>query len=241
MTQTAQPTHRSLPIYATYSTYERAMDHFQQHGLPPTLTVKTVRAVPEDTARRLIAGFRAVGWIDDAGIPSAELRALTKARNMPEWQETLRSVLRNVYSFLPAEWEKLTSEELSAAFRKYAGRDADALKGAQTFFLAAALDAGVQLPTELALRASKARNDTSHNFRFRKGDINPAQATEQKNPAARTNGTVQSEPDTDVAQVWNLVGLIDDNTDMTDKEKNAVFTLLAYLKRRAQRRQGGRR
>jgi len=74
------------------------------------------------------------------GIASAELRAMVKARNTAEWQQTLRSALRNVYSFLPVEWEKLTAARLSAAFREHMGRDDYAMKGAQTFFLAAALD-----------------------------------------------------------------------------------------------------
>ncbi len=34
-----------------------------------------------------------------------------------------------------------------------------------------------------------------------------------------------------VQQVWDLLGLIDD-ADMTEKEKSAVLTLLAYLRRR---------
>ena len=237
MTKTTTTPHsRPSLIYATYSSFERVIDQFQKHGVPPVVDVSAISAVPSDTARRLIAGFRAVGWIDMDGGASAELRAMVQARNTAEWQQTLRGALRNVYSFLPAEWERLTAARLSTAFREHTGRDDYAMKGAQTFFLAAALDAGVSLTSELAVRATKAQRDFSANFRFRK---NPTNEGEQGRPAGRTNGAGEQHTDADIAQVWNLLALIDD-AEMTEKEKNSVLTLLAYLRRRARRREGRR-
>jgi len=239
MAETAKPNFRPLPIYATYSIYERVMDQFQRDGLPKAIDVKAVTAVPVDPARRLIAGFRAMGWIDDAGVPNAELRALVKARNTPDWQQTLLAALRNAYSFLPTDWEQLTSAQLTGAFREHTGRDDDALKSAQTFFLAAAIDAGVPLPSALAIRASKTRRDWSTNFKF-KGDRESVKETKQKIPAVRRNGAAEPHTDADVAQVWNLLALLD-NADVRDEEKDAILTLLAYLKRRSERRREGDR
>jgi hypothetical protein len=239
MTKTATPSRPAL-IYTTYSTFERVMDQFQQHGVPPVVGVSAISAVPLDTARRLIAGFRAVGWVDMNGIVSAELQRMVKARNTAEWQQTLRGALRNVYSFLPVEWESLTTAQMSTAFREHMGRDDYATKGAQTFFLAAALDAGVSLVSELAVRATKAQRNASANLRFREKPSTLTREGEQRRPADRANGAGEAHTETGVAHVWNLLALIDD-ADMTDKEKNAVLTLLAYIKRRAQRHQGGGR
>jgi hypothetical protein len=240
MTKTAT-TPRSAPplIYSTYSTFERVMDQFQQRGVPPAVEVSAISAVPSDTARRLIAGFRAIGWIDMDGVASGELRAMVKARNTAEWQQTLRGTLRNVYSFLPAEWERLTAARLSTAFREHTGRDDYVTKGAQTFFLAAALDAGVTLTSELAARATKAQRDFSANLRFRKNPSKPRHDGDPGRPAGRTNGAAKQHTDAEMAQVWNLLGDIDD-AEMTDKERSAALTFFAYLRRRADRKRGPR-
>jgi len=208
------------------------MDQFQQTGLSEPIDLDAVTVVSRDAARRLLSGFRAMGWVDEAGIPSEDLRALVRAKNTPEWQSTLRMVLRKAYSFVPDDWEQLTADQLSAAFRKHAGRDADALNGAQTFFIAAAADAGFRLASKLGGRASRARSDNSANFKFREATSRSDTEDKQTNRSKRTNGAANPNASDDVAtQVLNLVALFDD-ASMTEKEKSAVLTLLAYLKRR---------
>lgn len=162
-------------------------------------------------------------------MPSEDLKALVKAKNTPEWQATLRAVLQKAYSFIPGDWEQLTADQLSRAFREYTGRSEDALNGAQTFFIAAAVDAGIRLTAELALRGTRARGDYNINFGFH--NATPKPGNKSANGSDRTNGAVDPNGDDDVAQVWSLVALIDD-ASMTEKEKTAVLTLLAYLKRR---------
>jgi hypothetical protein len=233
MMAATQPSFRPIPIYATYLSFERAMDQFQQNGLPPVVATDAITTDSVNTARRLIAGFRALGWIDGTGVPSAELRAMVKARNTAEWQETLRGALRNAYSFLPVEWDGLSAAQLSTAFHKYTGRNDDVLKGAETFFLAAALDAGIPLKPELAIRASKAREDSS--TRFRKSAEESVNHTKPKDATARINGAGEFSANADVAQVWNLLTLVDD-PEMTEKEKSAALTFFAYLRRRADRK-----
>jgi len=58
-------------------------------------------------------------------------------------------------------------------------------------------------------------------------------------PPAVQNGAGEQRTGADIAQVWDLLALFDD-ASMTEKEKTAVLTLLAYLRRRAQQHQGGR-
>jgi hypothetical protein len=229
---------RPLPMYATYLSFDRVMDQFHQRGLPPVVEAGMIDSVQPNTARRLIAGFRAASWIDDTGAPSAELRTMVKARGTAEWQEALGTALRHAYSFLPTDWEKLTSTQLSEAFQKHTGRNDGALKGAETFFLAAALDAGIPLAAELTLRASRSREDMS--IRFRQGSGSPVGPAKQQGAqsTARTNGA-EPHADADVAQVWDLLALIDE-AEMTDKEKSAALTFFAYLRRRADRKRGSR-
>jgi hypothetical protein len=239
MTKTTIRPHSRPPlIYATYASFERVLDQFHEHGLPSMVQVSAVSAVPADTARRLIAGFRAVGWIDMDGLANGDLQAMVRARNTAEWQQTLRSALGNVYTFLPAEWERLTAARLSTAFREHMGREDYAMKGAQTFFLAAALDAGVSFGPELAARATRAQGDYSANFRF-KSPSKLRHEGDQGHPAGRANGAGERHTDADIAQVWNLLALVDD-AEMTDKEKSAALTFFAYLRRRADRKRGSR-
>ncbi len=235
MVQTAAPNLRPLPIYATYLTFERAMDQFRRSGLPSVVAAETISAVPPDTARRLVAGFRAVGWIDNAGAPSADFQAMARTRGTSDWQQALGNALRHAYPFLPREWESLTSTQLAAAFQKHTGRDDKALKSAQTFFIAAALDAGIALTAELTIRASKTREDMS--VRFRR-DVGETSAAKPKEHAGRRNGATPH-AEADVAQVWDLLALVDD-AEMTDKEKSAALTFFAYLRRRADRNRGPR-
>lgn len=208
------------------------MDELHQNGLPELVEVESLTFLSPDTARRLLSGFRAMGWIDKLGIPSEELRTLVKAKNTPEWESTLRAVLQKSYSFIPGDWERLTAAQLSAVFREYTGRDDEALNGAQTFFIAAAAEAGFRLASELAVRASRARGDNSVNLKFRKATTKPAAECNQTNWSERTNGAANPNASDDVAQILNLVALLDD-ASMDEKEKNAVVTLLTYLRRRA--------
>jgi hypothetical protein len=213
------------------------MDELHQNGLPELVEVEALTFLSPDTARRLLSGFRAMGWIDKVGIPSEELRTLVKAKNTPEWESILRAVLQKSYSFIPGDWEQLTAAQLSAAFREYTGRDDEALNGAQTFFIAAAAEAGFRLASELAVRASRARGDNSVNLKFRKATAKPE--SNQMNRQERANGAANPNANADVAQILDLLASIDD-AEMTDKEKSAALTVLAYLKRRADRKRGPR-
>ena len=230
MTMTSQRRNPPVPIYSTYATFERVIDELHQRGLPPRLDLHAVSSMPPDPARRVLSGFKTIGWMDENGVPSADLRAIVETRNTEAWQQTLRAALHKAYPFVPDDWEQLTSSKLAAAFREYTGRDNQAVKAAQTFFIAAAYDAGVALPPVLAARAEKTRSDNSVNFGFRKSDSRAVRSGEQGRTKGGLNGGAEPVASSD-AQVWSLVALIDEG-DMTDKEKNAVLTLLAYLKRR---------
>lgn len=234
---------RALPLYGTYTTFVRLIDELKERGVPHQIDVGTLHSVAPEPKQRLISGFRAFGWIDGVGNLSADLRAMVSARNTEEWRRMLREALRGAYHFLPTDWERLTPTELTAAFREHTGRDDDVLSKAETFFVVAAVDAGISLRPELARRATRSSGITYSNELGARG---PSILPKQSGPAMNGHDAIRADAspsqlgaEEDLEQVWNLLALIDDS-EMTDKEKGAVITLLAYLRRRFCERQGRR-
>ena len=73
-------TRRQIPFYASYAGSYRAMRILKNGGLPRRIETR-VFATIEGEASRVVAGFSALGWIDEAGRPTADLRKLVSARN----------------------------------------------------------------------------------------------------------------------------------------------------------------
>lgn len=227
---------RAIPFYGSYAQFLRAMKGLKENDLPRRISSRSMSFLGEE-GPRVVTGLAAMGWIDEAGNPSDDFKKLVGAFGTSDWVPVLASIIRRVYSFVPDDWDDLTAESLHDAFVSYTGRDVQVIKSAETFFLALMLECGMSMPDKLYMRAARAHTEAK---RIRDDDdapekdsslfSSPKPAKSQVQVLEKKNPTSKRSREWVVSQTMNLTTLIDDK-DMTSKERDAVFTLLAYVQR----------
>jgi hypothetical protein len=240
---------RPIPFYGSYASFLRAVVALKKHGIPNRLVAKyLVPFMPRDEPSRVVAGFEALGWIDDFGQPTNDLRRIVQAYgDEAEWKAALSEIAPKTYDFLPHNWGQMTGTEMHNAFVTHAGREAGAIKSAETFFLCLAADGGIRISDEFDRRVGRQISDAKRSILLdrlaeEKTEIQgrqtmvlepiieiPARADHREGP--KVNNPSPWEMWTE--QILNLTALLDDH-DMTDKERAAVLTLLSSLRRRGQ-------
>jgi hypothetical protein len=186
----------------------------------------------KNDASRIIAGFTAMGLIDDVGTPSAELRKVVSAFETPGWGLALREIIEKAYPFVPDNLEDMTNQQLHEIFVGYVGRDAESMRNVETFFLCLASDAGLPMSEPFLKRALRGVGDAKHWLRLAEFDSRD----ERVDTSADTLLADKSVPSIDrtarfADQIVKLTSLLSEG-DMTDAEKSAVVTVLSYLGRR---------
>jgi hypothetical protein len=226
---------RPLPYYGTLIVFDRLMDKLKTSGLPHPINAPAIIALgmKSEEAYRLVSGFRSMGWTDEGDNPSDDLKAMVEAYKTEAWPSVLRSALQRAYSFVPTDWDTLTPETLRRAFVSYIGRDIDAVKSAETFFLAAATEAGVSLSVAFSNRVRLARPKSGNagevlsNVKLpKKLSILP------EPPQERRVFLSHSQSDQFMDQILDLIALADD-AGMSAKEREAILVVAAYLRRRS--------
>ena len=221
-------TNRPIPFYGPMAVFNRLMARLKTSPFPRKVTSSSLTEIGmrPDEAYRIVSGFKALGWIDEDANPGSDLSSLVAAYGGETWRETLRMVLQRTYSFVPDDWEGLTPKSLHRAFVSHTGRDIEAVRSAETFFLTAVTEAGISLSAGFAARLKRAKPSTSDSVRQmvveRLRDVSPPLI-----PA-----TIVSKSDQFMEQLLDLIALADD-PGMSAKEKEAILIVAAYLRRRA--------
>jgi hypothetical protein len=223
---------RPMPFYASYAAFYRAIYALQRGGIPRRIVSGTF-ANMKDEASRILAGFSAMGLIDEHGLPGDDLRKLVGAFGKPSWREVLAEIIPRVYPFLPGKLEDLTGQQLRDSFVTYVGHDAESMRNVETFFLCLAAEAGTPMSETFSRRAARGIGDAKRWVRLA--------ATEPHDKKETESGTATTKDAEDRAhpsktsrladQIVKLTALLSEG-DMTDHEKNAVITILSYLGRR---------
>jgi hypothetical protein len=214
------------------------MNALKKHGLPRRVSAKALTPYLKEEAVRIVGGFSSIGWIDANDYPSEDLKALVEAYGGDDWKGVLFRIVPKTYSFIPGDWADLTSETLRDAFVSYVGRDAEAIKSAETFFLCIATEAGFPIPETFYRRVDRPLAEAR---RVAKIDESESPEVTDEQVSARPKKPYQNQhfvPNIWVEQILNLTALIDEQ-DMTNKEKDAVLILLSYLRRREQKERQG--
>jgi hypothetical protein len=209
---------KPLPFYGSFASFERVIAYWKADIIPRRIDSTSLAVAAKDDAPRIVSGFKNLGWIDEDHHATDDLRMIVDSYREESWQKTFSGVLRRAYAFVPDKWDELTPERLHTAFVKHAGRDLGAVRSAETFFIAAAASAGIPLSSGLANRTPRLRVKRAIQV-----NINSVEGGDKIEATASTSV---------VDQIWDLLALIDE-TDMTEKEKMAVLTVMSYLRRRA--------
>jgi hypothetical protein len=242
-------TRRPIPFYGSYASFLRAVRALKKHGIPSRLASKhLVPFMPKDEPSRVVAGFEAIGWVNDFGQPTSDLTRLVQAfGDETAWKAALSEIVPRTYEFLPHDWKRMTAGEMHDAFVSHAGRDAGAIRSAETFFLCLATDAGIRLADEFDRRIGRQIADAKRSILLDAIEEERGGAVSHELTAIipetqtrigvdhRENRKVDSRSQWEIwtEQILNLTAFLDDH-NMTDKERTAILTLLSSLRRRGQ-------
>ena len=251
------PSKRPIPFYGSYASFLRGMRALKKHGMPSRLNTKSLTPLlRRDEPARILAGLVSLGWVDDYGHPSKDFEKLAHAYgNDSEWKSALFDIVPKAYAFLPGDWVEMTPNDLREAFKAYTGRDAEAIRSAETFFICLAIEANLPIGEIFYRRAGRQITEAKRSVIIEELEDNhsdaPLISTQIISEPAETIKIIDDTNDdrsntnsaylktTSVWSVWieqvlNLIDVLDDH-EMTDKERAALFTLLATLRRRKQK------
>jgi hypothetical protein len=226
------PSRRQIPFYGSYAGFYRAMKVLKNGGLPRRIETRVFSTKLEGEASRVVAGFSALGWIDEAGCPTEDLRRLVSAFGTEEFGSVLAEVLPRAYPYLQElDLESATNNELRETLVSYIGRKPETLRNAETFFLCLATEAGRPMSEGFSRRASRGIGDAKRWLQLPdSGELEEKVTIElDDSPKAKTNSSERVGSLTN--KVRELTSLLSEG-DLTDEEERAVGTLLSYLGRR---------
>ena len=213
------------PPYTSYRTFKTFIEDLRDEGVPSRIDRSVLTRFSGVVGAQLTHALRFLGLIDDDGRPTGRLRELVKAQEAGRWPEALRDLLRLDYAPIFAiDLESATPSHFNEAFRRaFPAADAVVQK-CVTFFLYAAIDAGVTISGRV-MKGRKPRPLTPR--RKRPAAPSPLRDPEAAPPLAETDAPRIADRKPSEFLLMHL-----EPKDMDDEQQAAVWTLLKYFKAR---------
>ena len=169
VTTTEQP--KPLAPYVSYKTLRTFLDSLQQ-SIPGRIDRSLMSNWSGAVQNQLVAALKYLSLIDEHSVPTTPLRQLVHAEG-EERKGLLAQVLRSAYPRLFNPDEFLTSATVSQFHEAFqaTGAKGDTLRKNESFFLAAATDAGIPFHPRLAKAAATARASASRPGRSRPAPV----------------------------------------------------------------------
>lgn len=224
-----------VPPYVSYKTFRTLVDDLHVNGVPQRIDRSVLGRFSGGVGTQLMSALRAMRLVNEEDEPTDALRSLVGAYETERWHSALRKVLESTYGFLMnQELRTITPNMLADAFRaKFQAKD-DVLRKCQTFFLHAARDAHVELSARV-LKKTRQRGGAQR----RRGPAKPPlpdqggsdEAAAASSAAAGEEAKGNARPSEPHSPYEMLLGILDP-FKMDEREQDAVWTLIRYLKRR---------
>jgi len=220
------PTKRPIPFYGSYASFLRAMRELKENGIPHRVTTKALGPLLKDDTNRVVAGFAANGWIDANGVPSDDLQRLVASFGSDMWKAALYGIVPHTYAFISSDWADLTRATLRDAFVSHTGRDAEAIRSAETFFLCLATEAGFRFPDEFDRRVVRQIADARRSISSDRTSAPEKAVT----PPVATGGSISAKSHELIDLIVKLSALLGEG-NMTDLERKSVGVTISFLAR----------
>ncbi len=211
------------PPYTSYRTFRTFLEDLREHGVPSRIDRSVLTRFSGVVGAQLTHALRFLDLIEDGGRPTERLRELVKAQEAGRWPEALRERLREAYAPMFAiDLEAATPSHFNEAFRKaFPAADAVVQK-CVTFFVYAAIDAGVTISGRV-MKGRKPRSLTPR--RKRPAAPSPLREPGAASPPAETDGARIGDRRPSEILLMHL-----EPKDMDDEQQAAVWTLLKYFR-----------
>lgn len=149
---------RLMPPYGSFGVAWALIDVFRVRGLPSRIDKFTFSGASSAHARQFVIAFRFLGLIDENGKPQRILRTLIARPAKDERQALLRQILESAYPGLfELDLALASHSDIDEAIARYDISAATRQK-AKSFFLQAAIFAGVKLSRELMRKKPKGQS-----------------------------------------------------------------------------------
>lgn len=220
-----------LPPYVSFRTFQTFVNDLREQGIPPRID----RSVWEShfsgsVGTQLMVGLRFLGLLKEGDEPTPKLRALVDARQPEAWRAALADVLRAAYGpVIALPLKEVSPRQLRETFeRNYPATD-HVTRKCVSFFIHAAQDAGIEISARVLnrTRQSPKRRASSGGPQRRSTDSDRRDDSGPRHSQSPAQSTTTPEQ--------MLIHLLDPEA-MNDQEREAVFTLLLYLKKCGQKR-----
>lgn len=232
---------RPVPFYGSYAAFVRVMKALKEAGIPKRITARSlIPLIGGEEGPRISTHFSSMGWTDADDKPTDELVRLVAAFGEESWRSTLSEVVHKFYSFVPQPWGDLTKTQLHEAFLSYTGREAKILTAAETFFLALALECGLELSERLYIRAARAHSEMIKRAKIDVAEIPDSvaiEATAKPETPPAPSVAVKTETlsaflrdSADLKLIFRLSTLLG-AAELTDHERKAIGVTISVLGR----------
>jgi hypothetical protein len=217
------------PPYIAYKTLLTLLQELKENGLPPQIDRSVLTRFAGGLQGQIMLALRSLDLMDDQRRPTPKLAALVDAYDTPAFKDQLRPVIEATYpAVLKLDLMTATPSMFADAFKNSTDAKEDVLRKCRTFFLHAARDVGIPI----GVRIEKAK------YPRRNGSAAKRPRAVKPEPPADTP-TVDDMRDkpradqiSDKALEYKLVDLMKEG-DIQDGERQAIWTLIQYLTRRA--------
>lgn len=228
---------RQFPYYGSYAGFYRALRELKERGVPRRVETRFFGANLKNEATRVVAGFSSLGWTNEAGQPNDDLVRIVKSFATDAWRETLADVVPRAYPYLSSlDLETASKSDLRETFVSYVGRDAEAMRNAETFFLCLSYEAGRPMSEEFIRRAERGAGDARKWLKLAESGVLDDIDTKDDETDVVESGAQRVAPivtHTDLSAADKLIELHSwFSTDMTQQEKDAIHVLAAYFARK---------
>ncbi len=213
------------PPYISFATLLTFFKALKTDGVPPQIDRSVLSKLSGGIQGQMKMALRSLGLMD-GDKPTEVLKKLVNAFETPAFEPLLLERLKATYPYVfQLDLLTATPQMLADAF-KVTGAKEDVSRKCRTFFLHAAKRAGVPMGNRI-LTGSVPRVPNSGSGKRKVRKTNDDSSTvEQSIPPAR------NEPISDKAMEYKLVDLMKDN-EIGDNERNAIWTLIQYLTKKA--------
>jgi hypothetical protein len=206
------------PPYVSYRTFRDFVASLRV-AVPGAIERAQLKTFSGAVQTQLLHSLRYFGLIADDGTVLPNLEKLAMAEGA-ERQKLLQQMLRGFYPYLfsgKINLHNATTGQLQTALENE-GVGGDTVRKCAAFFIAAAKDAGITLSPFLKVpRKAKTKNGIKRR---------PSKAEPDGDEEDQSDDTSAS----DRTDMQVLIGIL--SNEMTDEQKQAVWTLIQYLKQK---------
>jgi hypothetical protein len=216
------------PPYIAFQSLKTMAASFKEHdAVPDRIDRSVLTNFSGAVGAQIITALRFLGLIDSNGQPTPLMREFVESFNTPAWQATLAKVLKEAYAPIFAlNLVTSTPAQFLERFRTTYDGAEDVTRKSITFFLNAVREAEIPI-SKFIMKARKPRTAPTKKRTPRPAasDVNTAELEEDD-----VDPPASSDPPTTIDPAQMLLEVLDTEV-MDDKEQEAVWTLLKFLKK----------